>query len=1329
MNMFNNWKNYFLIYILQRGQQYYENGHVLITGRNDVGSIITAEVQGSRRKPYKVMADFRNPDRFSMSCTCAYAKDGSRCKHMAALLYKLESEKTERAIKPSQQVYMRPFAEVQKASRKEAEAGGELYKEEYRYFSMSRIASWIKVQEIQLEEARKLISSGQIRLLDLHMGYLDLDEYGYMYRDHRNANELLCQLHAIYNPEQKDQNNQRGRNGQAGQIEGKLITILFGQNGLVDIRCDVRECYLNRYFSGRSFRRTRKSYEFCVHEIAGLLLMQEYLTNNQPGDATDRLGSEFLNRYRSSGLITRNHSFRTSDGEGFEDNDAGQVQILPVKKKLYLEPRFHEYYGEEIAVDFRIGTDRLFVLKSLRGLVDAVTQGGSMHFGKSTEIHFEDCEFDRKSREYYDFIFRCVQEERHRSERMRRYDDEYSEDTEIRKGEIPLYGSKLDEFFALSEEETIADASGGTSKNITFIDADYRPAVRIEPERDKNGQFQGIRVMGQVPEMYQGIRNAYYIKNGNPRKFCRISADNLEKIRPLIDMADMGKIDFCVGRRNLSLFIYHILPLLRETADVTETGMDEVFPYLPPEVAVRFYLDAEENRLTCRVEAAYGEDAFALSLEDRTLHKEAFRDLNTENAAVETAHRLFPEFDPAAKEFSTGRSNDAVYDLLDHGIAELLKIGQVHATSAFDRLRIRRRLHMRVGVSIENDMMELDILSDDLSREELLEVLESYRRRRRYHRLKNGEFVDLEGDAVSSLMAVMEAAHLSPREFVKGKMQIPIYRALYLDKMLEEHEEIAAKRDKTFRNLIRSFKSVRDSDFEVPESLQPIIRGYQKYGFRWMMTLSNYGFGGILADDMGLGKTLQMIAVLLARKEMARKEAGQNETAQKEIAQDGQTVDVQTARGQAVNGQTVNGKAADMQTQYGTSLVVCPASLVYNWLEEIRRYAPDLKAGAVAGTKAERRKMLNSMEEYDVLVTSYDLLKRDIDDYEGKKFFYQVIDEAQYIKNPSAAASKSVKVISAKHRFALTGTPIENRLSELWSIFDYLMPGFLYQYETFKTELETPITRNHDEEAMERLKKMTSPFILRRLKTDVLKDLPDKLEETRYAAFEPRQRKLYDGQVVHMQQMLAQTSEENFNKSKIQILAELTRLRQICCDPSLLVEDYNGSSAKREALMDMIRGAIDGGHRMLVFSQFTSMLDLIEKDLAREGISYYIITGATPKQKRTELVKAFNEGDVPVFLISLKAGGTGLNLVGADIVIHYDPWWNLAVQNQATDRAHRIGQTKVVSVYKLIVKDTIEEKIVKLQETKKNLADEILSGDHTSLSALSKEELMDLISG
>ena len=289
------------------------------------------------------------------------------------------------------------------------------------------------------------------------------------------------------------------------------------------------------------------------------------------------------------------------------------------------------------------------------------------------------------------------------------------------------------------------------------------------------------------------------------------------------------------------------------------------------------------------------------------------------------------------------------------------------------------------------------------------------------------------------------------------------------------------------------------------------------------------------------------------------------------------------------------------------------------------------------------------------------------------------------------------------------------------------MPGFLYKYDKFKKSFELPIVKYKDEMAIKRLRQMISPFVLRRLKKDVLKDLPDKIEQTTYAKFQGEQLDLYNAYVAKIKEGIQSQSKEDFEKNKFRMLAELTRIRQICCDPKLCFSDYTGESAKLDTCMELIQNAINGGHKLLVFSQFTSMLDLISEKLREDNISYYEITGSTPKEKRVKLVSRFNDDDTSVFLISLKAGGTGLNLTGADIVIHYDPWWNVAAQNQATDRTHRIGQSKVVTVFKIIVKDTIEEKILKMQESKLQLADEIISGEMNNITTMTKEDFLDFL--
>ncbi len=437
---------------------------------------------------------------------------------------------------------------------------------------------------------------------------------------------------------------------------------------------------------------------------------------------------------------------------------------------------------------------------------------------------------------------------------------------------------------------------------------------------------------------------------------------------------------------------------------------------------------------------------------------------------------------------------------------------------------------------------------------------------------------------------------------------------------------------------------------------------------------------------MGLGKTLQVIALILSQKEAAEAAGGAP----------------------------------------GPTLVVCPASLVYNWVSEIARFAPGLDAVAVLGTKTRRTALIGGAATHDVLVTSYDLLRKDIETYTHVRFDRVVLDEAQYIKNPKAQVTKAVKCLDARSRFALTGTPIENRLQELWSIFDFLMPGYLGARDGFAKRFESPVEAG-EFDSSRLLRSAIGPFVLRRLKREVLADLPEKTENVVVAQMEAKQKKLYLATQDRLALQVQHVQEREFKRDKLKVLAELTKLRQLCCDPSLCFDDYDGGSAKLDTCMELLAQAIDAGHRVLLFSQFTSMLSIIAARLDKEGVGYFTLTGATSKEERERLVKRFQAGENSVFLISLKAGGVGLNLTAADVVIHYDPWWNTAAQDQATDRAYRIGQRRDVSVFKLIVEGTIEERILKMQQTKRDLADTVLSGEEVKSALLSKEDLLGLL--
>ena len=1212
------WQHLFSATILQHGREYYKKNKVRSLIQD--GDLYYASVEGTKEYEVQVLICGGKIDR--MTCECPYAQDGYRCKHMAATLYEISAReipgtRADRKAVPAKSRHVRIYPFSDTAKTSD-----------YRYYMPERFARNLEIYADTYENAQKLIADGDVKNVDIQNCFTDEAE--------AEGKALIVR----------------------GYIKNNSYypaRVSISRDRVYSMSCPVYGCrgYYGNY-SGR------KSMEICEHCLALLILGVEELEGKTFWDSTDRqarrLIDSFWGKYRNTAA-----AFPKTEEEGQQEG-----------RCVRLEPRLEEI-GDRLLLGFRIGTgEKLYVLKNPETLVDAVQNGQEFPLGSKTSLNFATDSFGEKDQKWYDLIRQAVLE--------KRYHEEDSYGRQKRMQGITLYGALLDDFYELALGTGVELKTGKNEKTILEVRDDL-PSLELELRKDmtEDGTFHGMILQGRLPRLLDGVHAQYCLERD---RLSRMNGDRFHALEPLLTASEDGRLDMHIGRNFLTDFYYHIVPVLAESVELSEPDREEIQQYLPPEVSFRFYLDVEDGAPVCRATADYGEKAGFLLTDWRgNLAAESlFRDQMQESAVLLKVEEYFPEMRSDGT-LSADPDEDSVYRILTEGVDTLCRLGEVMSTARFDALTVRRNIRIQVGVSVESDLMDLKISSEDVTLAELAEILNSYRLKKKYHRLKNGDFIRMD-DSIGELAALTDTLHVSRKDLLAGSISVPAYRALYLEQMLEHTQEIYAARDRHYRQLIKDFNTVKDSDYEVPAELRQTLRGYQIYGYKWLRTLAGCGFGGILADEMGLGKTLQIISVLLAAKQ---------------------------------------------EGEIGTSLVVCPASLVYNWVEEFHRFAPELSICPVEGNQTERRDIIERCGRWDVLISSYDHLKRDIPVYEGKVFLYEVLDEAQFIKNQSTASAKAVKVIRAKHRFALTGTPIENRLSELWSIFDFLMPGFLYRYETFRSEMEKPIAKDGSEETSLRLKRMVSPFILRRLKTEVLKDLPEKVEESHIVRFGEEQQKLYDAQVARMRDLLEEENEESFRKSKIQILAELTRIRQICCDPALLFENYSGGSAKMEACIDLVRSAIEGEHRVLLFSQFTSMLDLLKERLRREQIRYYEITGSTPKKDRLRLVSDFNDGDVPLFLISLRAGGTGLNLTGADIVIHYDPWWNAAAQNQATDRAHRIGQQKPVTVFKLIAKDSIEEKIQQLQEKKLNLADEIIGGEQVAFSSLTREDLLNMI--
>lgn len=755
------------------------------------------------------------------------------------------------------------------------------------------------------------------------------------------------------------------------------------------------------------------------------------------------------------------------------------------------------------------------------------------------------------------------------------------------------------------------------------------------------------------------------------------SMEDIKTIRNLVSLKD----SLYVRESDIQALSQNVLSVFEKYGKVVVKGIDlQSYEQEKPELEV--YLDIENKSvINCIPYTIYKEPEARFRLFDNTSGNKR-RNAAVENQYAQDLVKTFQEYDPDAGRLSAYLEDEELYQFLQETIPELQEKATVFISDRLRNLKVRNIPKLQVNIGMKSSGLVMSLKGTDLSERELEEILASYSSKKKYFRLKNGTFFNFE-NADTQIWDTLSDLFQHHGEKDVSLFKVPLYRALYLNEMLKDREELLLETDDHYQNLIRTMGE--EEKTAIPVTLQEVLRPYQEEGFHWIRRLKNIGFGGILADDMGLGKTLQILAFLLSEKQAGK-----------------------------------NGK--DMRT-----LIVCPASLVYNWKKEIQKFTPELSCMVIAGTQAVRQEMIENSDDVDVWVTSYDLLKRDIALYENVSFANEIIDEAQFIKNQHTQAAQSVRIVSADFRMALTGTPIENHLGELWSILDYLMPGFLYNYSRFQKEYEVPIVNQQDDGTMERLRRMIHPFILRRLKKDVLKELPEKLEEAIVVKMEGEQKRLYEAYASRLRMSLEQKNDSEFRSSKLEVLAELTRLRQLCCDPSLLVENYHGENAKLDACMELVHQAVEGGHKVLLFSQFTSMLDIICRRLSTEGYAYYRIDGSVSKERRMDMVDSFDYDEVPVFCISLKAGGTGLNLTAADIVIHYDPWWNQAAQNQATDRAHRIGQTHSVSVYELIAGDTIEEQIQNIKKDKAKLMEDVLSGESVSASKIEREELLQLL--
>lgn len=735
-----------------------------------------------------------------------------------------------------------------------------------------------------------------------------------------------------------------------------------------------------------------------------------------------------------------------------------------------------------------------------------------------------------------------------------------------------------------------------------------------------------------------------------------------KELYPFLNLSKNNNRYLKIERNQLDNFMTYLYPIINRTCKVRLNR--ELRERLIKEKCVpKLYLDYSD-KITAELLYHYGDYVFDAFSTHHPTEQIVLRDLKKENKVM---HLIETCAFKVSKRGYYMENPDHIFDFLDEGLERLKEDIEVYLSESFDILEVKdyQSVHVETGFDDDLSMFSIQFSVDGINPNEIDSLIKDMKANKKYYRLDNGSFLNLNDERFQTLSEVIE----------EEKTRVPSYMTLYM-------KDIASTwtKEDFYQKLIDDLSNPEDFQVQVPQLEVGHFRSYQETGFKWLKSLSKYSFGGVLADDMGLGKTMQTLSYI-----------------QSELTEHKQL-----------------------------TLIVAPTSLTYNWLNEVSKFFPKLSCVVVDGLKNKRIKLLDDIDTYDLIITSYALVRNDLDLYKALDIDICIIDEAQHIKNPYSKTAKALKALNCKQKFALTGTPIENGVMELWSIFDFIMPGYLGNMTQFKERYEKPIREGITEQS-KKLRTIIDPFILRRLKKDVLKELPDKIENQIVVELHEDQKKVYLAFLNQVRDELMEAYRmEGYQKSQMKTLAALMRLRQICLDPSLFLKDYTGQSAKMNLLKELIEELMDGQHQILIFSQFTKMLDKIKDLLEDMGYGYFSLDGSTPSQERYKLVDRFNAGEKPIFLISLKAGGTGLNLTGADTVIHFDPWWNPAVEDQATDRAHRIGQEKTVHVIKMVSKGTIEEKIYALQMKKKALIDSLIKPGETMLHHLSEREIIDL---
>ena len=979
-----------------------------------------------------------------------------------------------------------------------------------------------------------------------------------------------------------------------------------------------------------------------------------------PNKETHRAFNQLLNTFLE---------INNKEEELAQDGTSG-IKLVPIF--LYNDT------DKKLKVEFKIGNEQLTKINNLPDFFERMLNREKYKYNNVLEFIHEENAFEEQSRPLLKFLLKYAEIIKYANDVNNNY-AHYGRNFNVNN--VVLSNTGLDELFEILKGKTVEFETKIGERKIQFIDEPIDIKFILE-KSDENTYCLTPNIDVYGYDIFYGKNYSYFLIDNKMHKCLpKVENRNLE----LLEVYKKNYTQSIIfNENNLRNFFAIVVPKIKDNFEIKNIDKEQIEKYMPKDLYVKIYLDYnEKGYIIADVKFCYGNVEFNPI---KNVNLEITRNAIQENEVLDTFVQTGFMLDSANARLVLA-NDEKIYNFLSKEIEDYMKKFEVLVAENFKKKDIKKIKIKSIGVKIENNLLDINLEDFKFNIYEIKDIINKYKLRKKFYRLKDGTYISLEkNSSLDFLENLTDNIEIEDENVEENSIKLPIYRALYLEKIFKNLPNTNIQKNEYYKNMISQIEDRQiDLSTKIPPKLNAELRTYQKIGYKWLRTLEQYKMGGILADDMGLGKTIQLLAVILSY--------------------------VQKNKGNVK-----------------PSIIICPSSLALNWYNEIQKFTPTLKALVISDDYLERKRKIEEICKYQVIITSYDSLKRDIDLYENYCFKYVVADEAQYIKNNNTKNSKAIKTINAETKFALTGTPIENSLSELWSIFDFIMPGYLYKYKKFKELYETPIIKEQNEDVMNKLKKQIEPFVLRRTKGEVLTELPDKTVTILNNEMSEEQYNIYMSYMAQARkEIMSQIDINGFEKSQIKILSLLMRLRQICCHPKLFLREYEGESSKLNQCIEIIQDAVLGGHKILLFSSYTSMFEIIEEKLKNIGVKYLKLTGQTKVGERIELVDKFNtDENIKVFLISLKAGGTGLNLTGADMVIHYDPWWNLSAENQATDRTYRIGQKRNVQVYKLITKNSIEEKIYELQQKKAKLIDNMLSTDATFINKLSKDDILAL---